>query len=211
MPNTFYATSLLVPTPTLRISVLGKERTKAYRSPHNQYIVSSVSNPSLSGSRIRIINHCALFPASQRELLNTNMLHPNSKNSVTAEISPFVCELWPDILCWKDLSLPYSEGRAWLAYTLLFASQPFNHLKYSGSLHTSEMCWLFFTMCPSLFTGELHFSSCAWLVRGAPYCQEIRANCQFFFFAFSLLYLCCSSLFEDYVDLHAFYTECFSS
>lgn len=147
--------------------------------------MSSGSNPSLSGSGVRIINHYALLLLLRESFWATNMLHQDCKNSVTAEISPFVCELWPDILCWKDLSLPYSEGKAWLAYTLLFACQPFDHLKFSASVHTSETYWSFFPVCPSLFTGELNFTSCAWLVRGAPYYQEIRANCWIVFAVFS--------------------------
>lgn len=131
-----------------------------------------------------------LSPASQRELLsNKHAASRLRKNSVTAEISPFVCKLRSDILCWKNLSLPYSEGKAWLAYMLLFASQPFNHLKFSGSVHTSEICWSFFPVCLSLFPGELNFTSCAWLVKGAPYYQEIRANCWMFFAVFSFISL----------------------
>lgn len=39
-----------------------------------------------------------------------------------------------------------------VSYMLLFfASQPFNHLKLSVSVHTSEMCWSFFPMHPSWF------------------------------------------------------------
>lgn len=103
----------------------------------------------------------------------------------------------------------------WTTYMYLFASQPFNGLKLSESADKSEMCWPFILVCSRWFSWGLNFSSFVWHVQESSSLSRnwgkwLNFCFPFYIFLFPFISFS-SSLFEDYINIHAFYTECFSS
>lgn len=132
------------------------------------------------------------------------------KNSVTAEISLFRWAVaWQLMMKGSVITLLIRKGLT--SYMLLFfASLPFNHLKLSEPVCTSEICWPF---CPHVPAGLLENWSPQSVSDKYPGSSTLpgHENNGWIFLMFSLLHLFFSSPFEDCIPLCAFYTEYFAS